>query len=387
MPERSERSILYRNTGGNRFEDVSQAMGIDDISWTGDATPIDGNNDGWVDLYVGNMQGHDTYYENNQGKGFVERSREVFPKTPWGSMGLKVLDFDNDGNLDLYITDMHSDMSEHIGPEREKMKANMQWPEDELLSGGMSIFGNAFYRNTGSGYVEISDRIGAENYWPWGLSAGDFNADGFEDVFIASSMNFPFRYGVNSLLLNNAGKGFVDSEFILGVEPRKDNRTAKPWFKLDPTGEDKDHALVARYNLTEPVEVWSAVGSRSSAIFDIEGDGDLDIVTNEFNDVPMVLISDLAETRKANWLAVKLRGTKSNRDALGAVVTVTAGGKSYVKVNDGVSGYLSHSLMPLYFGLGDAAAVERIEVRWLGGVAQVVDDQSRANRVVEIVEE
>ena len=221
------------------------------------------------------------------------------------------------------------------------------------------------------------------------MSSGDLNADGFIDVFITSSMNFPFRYAVNSLLLNDGGKRFADSEFILGVEPRRGGRTAKPWFTLDPKGDDQSHALVERNNLTEPTEVWGALGSRSSAIFDLDNDGDLDIVTNEFHDGPMVLRSDLTDKKPIHWLKVKLRGgggeKKSNRDGLGAVVTVTAGGKSYTQVHDGVSGYLSHSVIPLYFGLGDGAAVETIKVVWPSGMEQVVDE-AELNQLLTITE-
>src|SRR5690606_22798777 len=99
-----------------------------------------------------------------------------------------------------------------------------------LRSGGRSIFGNAFYQNNGDGtYIEISQRIGAENYWPWGLSVGDFNADGYEDVFVVSSMNYGFRYHPNTLLINDEGTVLRDAEYILGVEPRLDDRTAIPW--------------------------------------------------------------------------------------------------------------------------------------------------------------
>lgn len=389
FPERQELSILYRNAGGNRFEDVSKEAGIEDTSWTGDASPLDANGDGWTDLYVLNMQGHDEYYENVEGRQFRRRSREVFPRTPWGSMGIKVFDFDNDGNLDVYLTDMHSDMSEHVGPNREKMKADMKWPESELLSEGMSIFGNALFRNLGDGrYQEVSDEMAAENYWPWGVSVGDLNADGFQDAFVTSSMNYPFRYGVNSLLLNDGGKTFRDAEFILGVEPRRDGRTARPWFTLDPKGEDKGHALVTQYNLTEPVEVWGALGTRGSAILDIDGDGDLDIVTNEFNDGPMVLVSNLAERRPIRWLALRLQGTVSNRDGLGATVTVvTASGRRLVQVHDGVSGYLSHSIMPLYFGLGDEDALSAIEVRWPTGLTQAFPPPAEINQTVFLLEQ
>ena len=368
-PERNEPSILYRNRDGSAFEDVTSAVGLVDSSWAGAATPIDADEDGWTDLYVLDMQGHDEYFENREGKRFVRKSREVFPRTPWGSMGVKVFDWDNDGMLDLYISDMHSDMSAEVGPWDEKWKASMQFPESFLLSGGMSIYGNAFYRKTGPGsYEEISDAAGAENYWPWGLSTGDLNADGFEDVFLASSMNYPFRYGVNTVLINNRGAGFLDSEYLLGVEPRKGGVTSRPWFFLDCGGADAGHKHCEGQE--GEVEVWSAVGTRSSAVFDIDGDGDLDIVTNEFNDRPMVLVSDLSERREIRYLQVSLRGGSSNRDGLGARVDVTAGGNRFTKVNDGQSGYLSQSSLPLYFGLGGADRVDLVEVTWPGGGKQ-----------------
>ena len=384
---RSEQSILYRNEGGNRFVDVSEKTGLVDESWTGNAAPFDYNGDGWTDLYVLSMQGHDQLYENVGGERFVAKSREVFPKTPWGAMGIQVFDFDNDGHQDVFITDMHSDMSEEVEPNREKMKSRMQWKENMLRSGGMSIFGNAFFRGLGNGrFEEISDRIGAENYWPWGLSSGDLNADGFIDVFIASSMNFPFRYGVNTLLLNDGGKRFEDSEFILGIEPRRGGRTAKPWFRIDPRGEDKELEIVKKLKITEPSEVWGSLGTRSSAILDYDGDGDLDIVTNEFHDGPMVLRSNLAERKEINWLKVKLEGTASNRSGLGAVVVVRAGGTGYTQVHDGISGYLSHSVIPLYFGLGEATAVESVTVKWPSGKEQVVSG-SALNAELAITEE
>ena len=385
--QRNERSILYENRGGNRFVDVTEERRLVDVSWSGDASAIDVNRDGWPDLYVLNMQGHDEYYENVGGKYFEKRSRVVFPKTPWGSMGIKAFDFDNDGDMDILITDMHSDMSEDIGPAREKLKSRMQWPESRLHSGGASIFGNAFFRHNGDDtFTEVSDQVGAETYWPWGPSVGDLNADGFDDVFIASGMNFPFRYGVNSVLLNNRGRSFLDSEFILGVEPRRDRRTAKPWFTLDCLAADRGNKYCEQFGLLGKAVVWAALGSRSSAIFDLDADGDLDIVTNEFNDGPMVLVSNLTERTSVRYLVVKLVGTASNRDGLGATVTVRAAGRSYVKVHDGQSGYLSHSLIPLYFGLAKAESVDEIVVAWPSGRRQLVPGPIGVNAAVVVTE-
>jgi hypothetical protein len=391
FPERAENNILYRNLGGGRFEDVTDKVGLTDEQWAGDAGPIDVNRDGWTDLYVISMQGNDEYFENQQGKRFVPKRAEVFPKTPWGTMGIKVFDFDNDGNMDIFLTDMHSDMSQVIGPSREKEKAEMKFDESLLQTGGMSIFGNAFFRGKGDGtFEEVSDQINAENYWPWGPSVGDLNADGYEDAFVASSMNYPFRYGVNTVLLNDRGRRFLDSEFILGIEPRRDGKTATPWFEFDcakdePSGFTKPimEQLCAKGGV---FEVWSALGTRSSVIFDLDDDGDLDIVTNEFGTEPMVLMSDLAERKPVRFLKVKLVGSRSNRDGLGARVTVTTPKAFYTRVHDGQSGYLSHSVYPLYFGLDDADAIERVEVLWPSGEKQVVSSGIPINDVLEIAE-
>ena len=392
-PERAERSILFRNVGNNRFVDVSEETGLLDASWSGAASPLDANDDGWIDLYVLSMQGHDEYYENAAGQRFVNKSREVFPQTSWGAMGIKTLDFDNDGRMDIFITDMHTDMVDGVLELRrfwyaEKMKMSERYPPEYLATDGNHVLGNAFFRKEDSGsYQEISDRIGAENYWPWGLSVGDLNADGYEDAFLASSMNFPWRYGVNSVLLNDLGERFLDSEFILGVEPRRDGRTSALWFELDCDGEDSDHRGCT--GRTGRLEVHGALGSRSSAIVDLDGDGDLDIVTNDFHSEPLVLVSNLAERKPdLRYVLVELVGTSANRSGLGARVRVTAGGRSYVKVHDGQSGYLSQSLYPLYFGLGDAGEVDEIEVVWPSATgSQTVAGPIAANQVVIVREE
>jgi hypothetical protein len=385
-PERAERSILYRNAGGNVFVDVTEQANLVDTSWSGDASPVDFNDDGWPDLYVLNMQGHDEYYENLGGRRFERKSRQVFPRTSWGAMGIKSFDYDDDGRMDLFITDMHSDMSQTIPPTMETRKSDMKWREDFLRSEGLSIFGNSLFRNLGEmKFQEVSDELGAENYWPWGVSAGDLNADGYEDVFVTASMNYPFRYGVNSLLLNDGGRRFHDLAFPLGVEPRRGERTLTPWFELDCSGADRGHKHCEGREGT--IVVSGALGSRSSAIFDLDDDGDLDIVTNDFNSEPMVLVSNLTERTRVRFLKVRLQGTASNRDGLGARVQVRAGGRTYTRVHDGQSGYLSQSRDLLYFGLGGAERVDRIDVRWPSGRTQTLTEGIGVDRLLEIREE
>ena len=399
-PERFEQSILYRNGGGNRFVDVSEKTGLKDMGWAGDAAAGDINGDGWADLYVLNMQGDDAYYQNQEGKRFVRKDPEVFPKTSWGAMGIKMFDWNNDGLMDIYITDMHSDMGENIGVAREKDKSEISAAakvirggfgtgdeSDEDLSHGTSIYGNSFFQQDSPGvYREISEEIGAENYWPWGLSTGDINADGFQDVFIASSMNFPFRYGVNSVLLNENGERFRDAEFIVGVEPRRDQQSAVRWFTLD-CDDAKDAEYWACEGRSGQVEIWGAMGTRASVIFDLDNDGDLDIVTNEFGAEPMVLVNNLTSvSAKTRYLKVRLTGTTSNRPGIGARVELTTETGTYVQVMDGKSGYLSQSSMPLYFGLGDAGKIEEIRVSWPSGKEQVISEPGQINTMLEIKE-
>jgi hypothetical protein len=385
-PDRFEYPVLYKNLGHNRFKDITADVGLKPAGWAGDASVADLNDDGWPDLFVLNMQGQQHYFENQGGRRFVDKTPERFPKAPWGAMGIKFFDMDNDGRPDLLVTDMHSDMSEMSPVAREKLKARVHAP-DEILGGKAEtfVFGNALFHNLGQGrFEEISDRFGAENYWPWGPSVGDLNADGWDDVFIASSMNFPHRYGINSVLLNDAGATFLDAEFVLGVEPRRGGRTHTPWFDLDCFQEGLGTDLCRGQSGT--IRVMAPLGSRSSAIFDLDNDGDLDIVTNDFNSAPQVLVSDLAARHSIHWLAVVLAGRASNRDGLGATVRVSAGGRVYTKYQDGKSGYLSQSALPLYFGLGDAAAIEQIDVVWPSGARQVLTGEHAVNRVLKIAE-
>lgn len=405
-PDRDEASILYHNLGGNRFQDVSKETGLVDKSWSGDATILDVNDDGRPDLFVLNMQGENHLWLNQGGRRFRDATRQYFPQTPWGAMGVKAFDWNGDGRTDLFVTDMHSDMFTNVPPESaaaEHVKSDSSAMPADLFPAGKEqfVFGNALYSNQGGGrFREESDSAGVENYWPWGPSVDDLNADGWDDIFIASSMNFPHRYGINSVLLNEKGAGFRKSEFLLGIEPRAAGATEKTWFTLDCAGADRGNFFCVACAGPDSVKtecshrdrqghltMLGSLGTRAAAILDLDGDGDLDIVTNEFNARPQVLISNLAERRAVNWLSVRLRGGKSNREGIGATVTVLLpGGRRMTKVMDGKSGYLSQSDLPLYFGLGDSTTAAGVEVRWPSGRHQTLPGPIKAGQVLEIME-
>ena len=187
------------------------------------------------------------------------------------------------------------------------------------------------------------------------------------------------------MLLNDGGKRFVDSEFVLGVEPRKDGRIETEYFTLECSGADRKHPLC--YHKRGTVSVLGSLSSRSSAIFDLDDDGDLDIVTNEMIGPPQVLLSNRSERKPIHFLKVRLIGSGSNRDGVGATVKVRAGAKTYTRYHDGKSGYLSQSCsLPLYVGLGEAGKADSIEVIWPSGVRQTLSENIPANALLSIRE-
>ena len=246
----------------------------------------------------------------------------------------------------------------------------------------------------------VVEQLGADEdeVKPEASFVDDLNADGWDDIFIASGMNFPFRYGINSLLLNEAGKHFLPSEFVLGVEPRANGATQQVWFTLDCRGRDAFHALcgacakglangmACQVDSTGHLTMMGALGTRAAVALDLDNDGDLDIVTNEFNGRPQILVSDLAQRHQVEFLKVRLRGTRSNRDGLGATVRVRAGSATYSKYNDGKSGYLSQSDVPLYFGLGDAEKADRVEILWPSGRKTSMERDIPVNGTLRAVE-
>jgi len=398
-PDRAEASLLYKNLGGNRFKDVTREVQLNDSSWSGDATVFDINEDGFPDLYILDMQGTNHLWLNEGGQRFRDATSTYFARKPWGGMGAKVFDANGDGRLDLFMTSMHSDMWNDLAEgdwQGEARKADWTQVPPQMIPGGRStlIFGNALYDNLGNGqFQEVSDSMGVETYWPWGPSVDDFNADGYDDIFVTAGMSYPFRYGINSLLLNEHGRRFLPMEFVLGIEPRAPGALQQVWFTLECGGADRENPLCqdcrhspsmklqCRSEAAGRVAISAAPSTRSAVALDLDGDGDLDLVTNEFNAGPQVLINDLAQRHAVKFLKVAPR-------SLGAQVTVILrDGRRILKVNDGKSGYLSQSDIPLYFGLGNADTIESLEVRWPNGKTKTLPGPIPAGATLDVLDQ
>jgi hypothetical protein len=384
-----ESNILYHNNGDGTFTDVTEKAGLKGKGWSGDVAIFDYDGDGFLDLVVTNMFGASQLYRNNGNGTFTDVTRQVLGRTSWGGMGARAFDFNNDGKLDLYIVDMHSDMwmglnydwtselldvikrGEHrkypylSGPTiyyKTETQAGEKQKADRLkIKYDEVVFGNTFFKNLGNGkFEEISDQAGLETLWPWGIATGDFDNDGYEDIFIPAGMGYPFFYWPNSLMMNNGDGTFADRAGMEGIEP-------------PARGIYQEKKLGGRP---------AARSSRAAATADFLHRGRLDIVVNNFNDSPYLFVNRFPAN---SYVQFHLRGTKSNRDAIGALVRLYSGKTIMTRMVQAAGGYLSQSSKTLHFGLGDKKGIDKVDISWPSGRRQAID-KPRMNTLHEVVE-
>jgi enediyne biosynthesis protein E4 len=367
-----EPNVLYANQGDGTFTNVTEEAGLAGRGWGGDVAVFDYDDNGTQDLLVTNMFGQSQLYRNNDDGTFIDVTNQVLGATSWGAIGSKAFDFNNDGRLDLLIADMHSDMwmpweasdeeVESIAKNHERKYQGVSGPyalsgskrtEKELefsdafrINYKHVVFGNTLYKNEGDGrFSEMSDAAGVESLWPWGVATGDFDNDGDVDVFLPTGMGYPYFYWHNYLLVNVGNEKFVEASEASGVEPPKQGQF------LEGNYGDKRRPR----------------SSRCAAVADFDGDGRLDMIVNNFNDAPYYYRND---SPRQNYIALRLTGAASNRDALGARVEVHVGSQIMVRQVESAGGYLSQSSKTIHFGLGQHETVDAIEIRWPNGARQ-----------------
>jgi hypothetical protein len=328
--------ILYRNNGDGRFVDVSDESGIAQHAGKSmGMVSADFDNDGDSDLFICNDVMANFYWQNDGTGKFEEVATLVgvaydFWGKANGSMGADCADYDNDGWLDFFMTDYQA--------------------ETPVL-----------YRNLGGGFFEdVALKAGlAMACMPhvnWGNSFLDVDNDGDRDLYV--------------------GNGHLEPMIHL-IDDATDYRVANVLFLNVGEGKFVDVSAEAGSGLAV-VEC-----TRGTCCEDFDNDGNRDIVMINQESKPTLLRN---RTRHPHHgLQIRLVGTRSNRDGVGARVTVVTGDSTQIDEVHSGRGYQSHSGTRLHFGLGDHQRVDRIEVRWLGGGLDVLED-IEANQVLTIIE-
>ena len=392
---------LYHNNGNGTFTDVTEKAGVAGGGWSTSAAWVDLDGDGFLDLVVlryvdwdfddvwcgEHKEGYRAYchpdyfkpisplvYHNNKDGTFTEVAQKVGLGKPGKGLGVAIADYDRDGHIDLFVA-----------------------------NGSMGEF---LYHNKGDGTFEdvglasgVAVDIDGRTYAGMGVDFADYNNDGWPDIVVTDLANqryalyqnsgdSSFAYasqplGIGQMTLSHSGWGvrFLDYD----NDEWKDLLIAQghdlDTIELDhPNLHYREPMLLARNTGHGFVDVSAQSGSvfrqawvaRGMAIGDLDNDGRLDAVVTT-NDGPVHILHNETATRN-HWILLKLVGDKSNRDAIGAEVTLVTGSRSQYATVSTASSYLSASDKRVHFGLGQENVAQRIEIRWPSGIRQTLKD-------------
>ncbi|MHB8955858.1 MAG: CRTAC1 family protein [Pirellulaceae bacterium] len=447
------RNALYRNEGGWRFRDVTDAAGVGDTGFGLGVTIADYDQDGHPDIYISNFGPNVLYH--NQGDGTFSDMTAIAGVAAGNTVGggVAFLDIDADGDLDLYAAnyvqfsyETNVDRTvdgfpEYAGPKDYPPEPDRLFRNNsdgtfsdisresgiaQLASSGMGmvctdfdrdgdtdifvlndVAGNSLLRNDGQGKLEdvaieagFAYNMNGHELGAMGLDCGDYDNDGWLDLFMTSYA------GELPVLFRNLGDGFFEDATLMsgagaGSFPHVNWGTGFADFDNDG---DLD-LFVAQGHLQDNIDLYSDThtykarntllmnsgsgsftdvseragdgllpvhSSRGAGFDDLDNDGDIDAVILNSREQATILRNDSRTGH--HWLQLELRGVQTNRDGVGAQVTVVAGELSQVQEVHSGRSYQSHFGSRLHFGLRSHDHVDHIEVRWLGGTVQILGD-------------
>lgn len=318
---------LWRNNGDNTFTDVSTASGIAatyqgvrDFTFTPNFSDI--NNDGYPDVLMAGDFGTSQIFVNQKDGTFVNTT-DTNVITDENGMGAAVADYDNDGDLDWFVSSIYD----------PNMVAEANW----------GISGNRLYRNKGDGtFDDVTVQAGVEHgFWGWGSCFADFDNDGNLDLFHVNGFGFipggqPFEFfeDPSRLFMSNGNGTFTEKAIQLG---------------LNDVGQ-----------------------GRGVVCFDYDRDGDIDLFISNNNQPPKLFRNDGGNNN--NFLNVKLNGLSPNTEGVGARVTITVGNKVQMRELRAGSNFVSQNPVLAHFGLSDAELIDEVQVDWLDGETVVLQN-------------
>jgi tetratricopeptide (TPR) repeat protein len=370
-------NFLLHNEGNATFVDRTETAGLNannnrySFACAWGAT----NSKGVPDLYVANDFGRSNLYRNNSDGTFTDVSTEAHVEDVGAGMSASWSDFDNDGRQDVYAANMWSAAGQRVSEQRIFHSGS---PEDVRALYRRHARGNSLYRNLGDGrFQNITDQAGVEmGRWSWCSDFWDFDHDGYPDLYVANGyISGPDRSDLSSFFWRQ----------VVGKSP--DDATPTPayehgWNALnelirsDSTWSGYERNVMYANNRDGSFsEVSGAIGldfledSRSFALADIDHDGRLEVILKNRN-APQLRVLRNAMKDLGHSVAFRLRGRKSNRDAVGAAITLEAEGLRQTKHLQAGSGFLAQHSKEVFFGVGKDGGPLRAVIRWPSGSSQ-----------------
>lgn len=358
------------------FKDITQQAGLlsSSLSYGLGAAMADYNGDGWVDMYISNDYTiPDFLYLNNQRGGFVNQINQSIGHFSHFSMGSDAADVNNDGLVDILTLDML--------PEDNRRQKLLMAPDNyEKFDFNLRVgLGHQYMRNMlqiNQGIVngaltfsEVGQLAGISSTdWSWAALFADYDNDGWKDLYITNGYlrdytNLDFLKYMGDYVQNNQGNIQRDNVLELVQKIPASNLTNYVF---------KNNGDLSFQNLSQAWGIAQNANSNGAAYSDLDNDGDLDLVVNNINLPAFIYQNDADKKLKHHYLKVKLNGEGANKNGLGAKVRIYQGDKMQYLEQMPTRGYQSSVSTVLHFGLGENASIDRLEITWLNGKTEVI---------------